>query len=114
MAEDMPTKYDSSTIGVVNFDPAMFNKLDRTSNEYSHPFGRLVEVRFAECHSLLLLSFCTNFLLKTYNWKALWPGDLRKQLKKLNEALDNDNATEKLQRKREHVDEDEWWHFWGS
>ena len=68
VAEVMPTKYDSSTVGVTDFNPAMFNKLDRTSNEYSHPFGRLGEVRFVECHSLLLLSLCTNFLLKIYNW----------------------------------------------
>jgi hypothetical protein len=78
IAPNPPTKYDQC--GVIDFSMKDFSK-QPGDPDYNHPFARLVE--------------------------ALWPGEWREQLAKMNEALRQDPSLGK------ECTEDEWWTFWG-
>ena len=71
-----------------DFCPEMFENTDVTSEDYNHPFGKL-----------LLFE--------------LWPGDWKAQYSKYVIAIREGN---KHLPKNKHVKEptiDEWWHLWG-
>jgi hypothetical protein len=78
VAPNPPTKYESH--GVINFSMKDFNNKP-DDPDYNHLFARLVE--------------------------ALWPGEWREQLAKMNEGLRQDPSLGK------EATEDEWWTFWG-
>jgi hypothetical protein len=78
IAPNPPTKYEAH--GVINFSMKDFNNKP-DDPDYNHPFARLVE--------------------------ALWPGEWREQLAKMNEGLRRDPSLGK------EATEDEWWTFWG-
>ena len=78
IAPNPPTKYDK--VGVIDFSMKYFNSKPG-DDDYDHPFARLLE--------------------------ALWPGDWREQLTKMNEGLRKDKSLGK------EATEDEWWTFWG-
>ena len=56
---------------------------------------------------------CSSSAILTFVLQALWPGDSESQRKQLNAKIDEVNDTETPQRKVKHVEEDEWWTFWG-
>ena len=85
VADNQPTAYND--IGVVGFKSSSFNNLNRKSPTYDHPYAKLL--------------------------LALWPGDWRAQLKKLNDAIDKFNREHRPARTQKHCSEDEWWKFWG-
>ena len=60
-----------------------------------------------QCHTHFRTALSNNLL------QALWPGDWEAQRKQLNAKIDEVNETESPQRIVKHVDEDEWWTFWG-
>jgi hypothetical protein len=86
-APNEPSEYDGTDIGVINFDFNMFDeKIDQFSESYTFPFFDLM--------------------------KALYPGDYKQQLRKMNQAISmhNDSTNSK---KIDRVTEKEWWAFIG-
>lgn len=77
IAQNPPTSYERH--GMIGFKTSDFNA-QPNDDQYNHPFFKLVHF--------------------------LWPGDWRKQLSKLNDAIRSDNAIPECT-------EDEWWNFWG-
>jgi hypothetical protein len=78
VAPNPPTAYQKN--GVIDFSMKAFSKTPEDDG-YDHPFARLVE--------------------------ALWPGEWREQLEKMNDVLRQDPSYGK------ECTEDEWWTFWG-
>jgi hypothetical protein len=74
------TLHPYDKVGVADFSMKDF-KSKPGDYDYNHPFARLLE--------------------------ALWPGDWREQLAKMNEGLRKDKSLGK------EATGDEWWTFWG-
>lgn len=85
IAPNPPSAY--SQVGVVGFRAEEFAIMDTESEDYSHPFFKL------------LLS--------------LWPGDWRAQLAKMNAAIEHDNFGLQGNRHTKACTEDEWWKWVG-
>ena len=69
-----------------DFHPQMFENIDVTSDDYEHPFGRLL--------------------------LELWPGDWRDQYSKWRHAIREKNKCLKKSRQVKEPTVDEWWHVW--
>lgn len=89
VAPNPPTTYNKGGVvegGVGGFEAESFNNTDAKSENYNHPFARLLE--------------------------SLWPGDWREQLKKMNDGIKELNCKPRPRVFKECT-EDEWWKIWG-